>query len=82
MAKTLFPRFFIQNGAYITATINELYTTPITGVSATTLIGLGLRILAEKFPILSPIFSPIIYALEQYTFYEIVQKAEKYKKSI
>jgi hypothetical protein len=81
LTKALFPRFFIQNGDYMTAIIKEVYTTPITGVSATTLIGLGLRILAEKFPALGPVLSPIIYALEQYTFYEVVKKAEEYKNS-
>jgi Flp pilus assembly pilin Flp len=74
-------KLFIERGGYIIAAINELYSVPITGVGSTTLIGLGLRFLAEKYPILGPIVTPFIYSLEQLTYVDIVKKlGEFYNK--
>ena len=70
-------RLFILYGSYITAALQELWSIPITGVGLTTFIGLGLRLLVEKYPILEPIIGPIIYILEQLTNVEIANKLDE-----
>ncbi|MEN4017177.1 MAG: DUF11 domain-containing protein [Methanobacterium sp.] len=67
-------RIFIQYESYISAVLQELYSTPLTGIGPTTIIGLGLRFLAEKFPVLKPFIAPFIHTLDQLTYYEISKK--------
>jgi hypothetical protein len=67
-------RILVQYGSYISAVLQELYSTPLTGVGPTTVIGLGLRFLAEKFPVLKPFIAPFIHTLDQLTYYEISKK--------
>ncbi|MDP3485831.1 MAG: DUF11 domain-containing protein [Methanobacteriaceae archaeon] len=73
----------VRYGKYMVPTIEELLFTPITGVGPTTIIGLGLRNLAVRFPALEKYVAPAIYMLDQLSLQELSQKfndlVNKYK---
>jgi len=67
----------VQYGNYINAILQEMIFTPATGVGLTTVIGLGLRTLAVRFPMLKPLIAPAIYVLDQISYLELSEKIKE-----
>jgi len=76
--KTNLYNVFTRYGNYISNVLQEIYLTPLTGFDLATAAGISLRTLATRYPSLEPLLIPVIYMLEQYSYYQVTQKLKEF----